>query len=287
LAYLLLLFVTFIWAGNFPAAKYALAVVDPLVLIALRTLVGALLLLVLGRNSTPAWGAALREDPRSTFILALTGVVSSGLLFYWGLRLTTASNAGIISASTPIWVTMLSWIFVSERFGLINICGVLLSFSGLVAIICQGSLTALFSRSFNLGDLLILTGQLNWAAYTVYGRIVLARRSAIAATASAYVVGAVLLSPLLFLDSPIALVQRLSLLDVAAVIYLSVLSPLSNFWYSKALAKVSPHRAAIFMNLMPIIVLVFSAFVLGERISAVQMIGTAVVIGGVILTTRF
>jgi drug/metabolite transporter (DMT)-like permease len=41
------------------------------------------------------------------------------------------------------------------------------------------------------------------------------------------------------------------------------------------------------MNLMPIIVLVFSAFVLGERISAVQMIGTAVVIGGVILTTRF
>ena len=110
---------------------------------------------------------------------------------------------------------------------------------------------------------------------------------AIAATASAYVVGAVLLSPLLLLDSPIALVQRLSLLDVAAVIYLSVLSPLSNFWYSKALAKVSPHRAAIFMNLMPIIVLVFSAFVLGERISAVQMIGTAVVIGGVILTTRF
>lgn len=51
--------------------------------------------------------------------------------------------------------------------------------------------------------------------------------------------------------------------------------------------EVSPHRAAIFMNLMPIIVLVFSALVLGERISTVQTIGTAVVIGGVILTTRF
>ena len=38
---------TFIWAGNFHAAKYALAVVDSLVLIALRMLVGALLLLVL------------------------------------------------------------------------------------------------------------------------------------------------------------------------------------------------------------------------------------------------
>ena len=52
-------------------------------------------------------------------------------------------------------------------------------------------------------------------------------------------------------------------------------------------AKVSPHRAAIFMNLMPIIVLVFSAVVLGEQISLVQVIGTAMVVGGVVLTTRF
>ena len=287
MAYLLLLFVTFIWAGNFPAAKFALAVIDPMVLIALRTLIGAVLLTVLGRNSTPDWGKALREDPRSTLILALTGVVSSGLLFYLGLEHTTAANAGIISASTPIWVTILSWIFVSERFGVINICGVLLSFSGLVAIICQGSIETVFSRSLNLGDLLILTGQLNWAMYTVYGRIVLARRSAIAATASAYIVGAAALLPLLLRESPAALVERLSLLDAIAVVYLCVLSPLSNFWYSKALAKVSPHRAAIFMNLMPIIVLIFSAVALDEQITSVQIVGTAMVIGGVILTTRF
>lgn len=256
-------------------------------LIAVRTVVGAVLLTALGRNSTPNWRAALREDPWSTLLLSLTGVVSSGLLFYFGLRLTSASNAGIISASTPIWVTVLSWMFVSERFALINICGVLLSFSGLVTIICQGSLTTLLNRSFNWGDLLILIGQLNWAIYTVYGRIVLARRSAVAATASAYLVGAVLLFPLIFIESPVKLFHRLSPSVSIAAVYLCVLSPLSNLWYSKALAKVSPHRAAVFMNLMPIIVLLFSALVLGERITSVQMLGTAMVIGGVVLTTRF
>jgi drug/metabolite transporter (DMT)-like permease len=79
----------------------------------------------------------------------------------------------------------------------------------------------------------------------------------------------------------------LSLAGGLAIMYLCILSPLSQLWYSKALAKVSPHRAAIFMNLMPIIVLVFSAVVLGEQISLVQVIGTAMVVGGVILTTRF
>jgi drug/metabolite transporter (DMT)-like permease len=182
---------------------------------------------------------------------------------------------------------VLSWSFVAERFSVINGCGVLLSFAGLVTIICQGSLTTLLQRSFNLGDMLILLGQLNWATYTVYGRMVLSRRSAIVTTASSYLTGAVLLFPLIFLESPGIVMQRVSLAGGVAVAYLCILSPLSQLWYSKALAKVSPHRAAIFMNLMPIIVLLFSALVLGERITAVQIIGTAMVISGVILTTRF
>lgn len=287
MAYLLLFLITLIWAGNFPAGKIALEVIGPLPLIAFRTLIGAILLTVMGRNSTPNWGLTLREDFRSTLILTITGVVSSGVLFYFGLKLTTASNAGIISASTPIWVTLLSWIFVAERFAVVNVCGVLLSFVGLVTIICQGSLMTLLNRSFNWGDLLILTGQLNWAIYTVYGRMVLARRTAIAATASAYLTGAIILFPLMFLESPLVIAQRLSPTVALAAAYLCILSPLSNFWYSKALAKVSPHRAAVFMNLMPIIVLLFSALVLGERITFIQMLGTAMVMSGVILATRF
>jgi drug/metabolite transporter (DMT)-like permease len=287
LAYLLLLFVVFVWAGNYPAGKFALEAVGPLPLIALRTMVGAILLATIGRKSTPQWGAALREDLRSTIILAFTGVVASGVLFYFGLQRTTASNAGIISASTPIWVTVLSWIFVAERFGLINIGGVLLSFAGLVLIICQGSLATLLNRSFNVGDVLILIGQLNWAIYTVYGRVVLAARSAIAATASSYIVGALALMPLIFFASPHRLVEQATPGGVIAVIYICILSPLSQLWYSKALAKVSAHHAAVFMNLMPIIVLLFSALVLGEQITSVQLIGTAMVLGGVFLTTRF
>jgi drug/metabolite transporter (DMT)-like permease len=64
-----------------------------------------------------------------------------------------------------------------------------------------------------------------------------------------------------------------------------VLSPLANVLYYHALTRISPHRAAVFMNLTPIIVLTFSAFFLGEPITAVQLLGAGLVIGGVVLTT--
>ena len=193
--------VVFLWAGNFPTSKFTLGIVSPLTLITMRTVVGTVILLLIGYKSTPNWWKVLFEDLKSTVILAITGVVASGMLFYLGLRLTTASNAGIIAASTPIWVTLLSWMFLAERLALINVGGIFLSFTGLVVIICQGSLENLINRAFSWGDVLILLGQLNWAIYTVYGRRVLTRRSPTAATASAYLVGSAVLLPLCLLST--------------------------------------------------------------------------------------
>src|SRR5262249_29789121 len=112
-------------------------------LIAFRTVIGAVLLTWMVRRSHPNWKTALFEDLFSTDIHSVSGLAASRLLFYFGLKYTTVSNAGIISAFTPIWVTLLSWIFLAERSRLINFCGVVFSFAGLVAIVCQGSLSVL------------------------------------------------------------------------------------------------------------------------------------------------
>ena len=69
------------------------------------------------------------------------------------------------------------------------------------------------------------------------------------------------------------------------ITFLAILSPLTNLLYYHALTRVSPHRAAAFMNLIPIIVMVFSARFLGEAITMVQITGTVFVIGGVVMTT--
>ena len=285
-AYFLLFGVVCLWAMNFPAGKFMLGAIGPLTLIAIRTVVGAVLLTLMGWKSQPNWWAELRKDLKSTAVMTLTGVIGAGTLFYIGLKTTSASNAGIIAASTPMWVALCSWVFLKERLSLVNVSGILLSFVGLVAIICQGSLDILFALSLNWGDLYILLGQLSWSSYTVYSRVALAQRSAAAATASSYIVGTFILVPLCLIEAPFSAGFDLSPLVLIALGFLSVLSPLTNLLYYQALTRVSPHRAAVFMNLIPIIVMISSAIFLGEQITRVQIIGTACVIGGVVLTTK-
>jgi drug/metabolite transporter (DMT)-like permease len=94
------------------------------------------------------------------------------------------------------------------------------------------------------------------------------------------------LSPVFFFEEPFLQEFEFSPLIVAAICYLCLLSPLTNLLYYQALTRISPHRAAVFMNLIPIIVLVFSAVFLGEQIMPVHIIGTVLVMGGVVLTTR-
>jgi drug/metabolite transporter (DMT)-like permease len=286
LAYFQLLGVIVLWAGNVPTGKFALTFVGAFTLMAIRTIFGAVILNLLGRKSNPQWWEEIRKDPKSSLIMAFTGVLASGGLFYIGLKMTSSSNAGILAAATPIWVTLLSWLFLDEKLKLVNVAGIVLSFVGLVAIICQGSLANLLQRSFNWGDVILLVGQLNWAVYTVYSRIALARRSPTAATSSAYLVGAVALLPVFFLEEPFTQEFEFSPIIVVAICYLCVLSPLTNLLYYQALTHISPHRAAVFMNLIPVLVLVFSAIFLGERITTVHLIGTSLVISGVVLTTR-
>ncbi len=285
-AYFLLFGVVCLWATNFPAGKFMLGAVGPLTLIAIRTVVGAVLLTLMGWKSQPDWWAELRKDLKSTAVMTLTGVIGAGTLFYIGLKTTSASNAGIIAASTPMWVALFSWAFLKEQLSLINVSGILLSFVGLVSIICQGSLAILFDLSLNWGDLYILLGQLSWSSYTVYSRVALAQRSAAAATASSYIAGTFILVPLCLIEAPFSAGFDFSPLVLIALCYLSVLSPMTNLLYYQALTRVSPHRAAVFMNLIPVIVMISSVIFLGEEITRVQILGTACVIGGVVLTTK-
>lgn len=260
--------------------------VGPLTLIAVRTVVGAILLTLMGWRTQDRWWSELLKDKRSTAVMALTGVIGAGTLFYLGLQSTSASNAGIIAASTPMWVALFSWIWSKEHLTRVNVFGMFLSFVGLVWIICRGSLAFLLQLSFNEGDLYILLGQLSWATYTVYSRVALSKRSAAAATASSYIAGMIVLVPLSAIETPFSAEINFSPTLLLALAYLSILSPMTNLLYYQALVKVSPARAAVFMNLIPIIVIASSAVFLKEEITRVQVLGTACVIVGVLLTTR-
>ena len=145
--YAKLLLVILFWAGNYPLGKLGLAELSPLVLTAGRAVLAAPLLFVLARVSAPLAAPLRRRDYYAFAVLGLTGLVANTTVWYWGLRHTTALNAGIISTSSPIFVALAASVLLGDRLGTRAWVGIALSVAAVLLTVAKGSLATLLSLS--------------------------------------------------------------------------------------------------------------------------------------------
>jgi len=70
------------------------------------------------------------------------------------------------------------------------------------------------------------------------------------------------------------------------VLYQAILGSVAHVWWYEAVHLVGPSRAAVFLNLQPIIGVLLAWVMLGERIGLSGVLGGAAVLAGVALTTK-
>lgn len=285
-AYALLLLISLIWAGNFLAAKIALAVVGPLTLTALRALLASAFLLWYVRLTYHTWPVGGFRDLRAFVILALTGLVGNTTLWYFGLQLTLAVNAAIVGATGPIFVALLSARWLGERLTRLNLAGIVLSSLGVVLTVTQGSLRAVLDLELYPGDFVVIAGQATWAVYSVYARLVARQFPPTVITTGSYVVSALFLVPLALLERPWRTLPASGPGTVLAILYAAGLVTLSHIWFYWGIRVVPAPVAALTANLLPFEVLALSWLLLGEPVGWHHVVGALVVILGVALATR-
>jgi drug/metabolite transporter (DMT)-like permease len=72
----------------------------------------------------------------------------------------------------------------------------------------------------------------------------------------------------------------------SVILYSALLGTPGHIGFYQAVRTVGPGRAAVFMNLIPFLVLGLSWLMLGEAIRWYHLVGAGGVIAGVALTTR-
>jgi drug/metabolite transporter (DMT)-like permease len=285
-AYLLLLIVALIWAGNFPLAKLGLAELGPLTLAALRALIAAPLLVLASRVLEGPLPPLARRDLTAVIVLAVTGFVGNSTLWYTGMMFTTPANAGILGAASPGVVALAAAAMLRERLSTVNLVGIGLTMAAVVLTIARGSLEVLVTLSANRGDVILLISQMLWVAYTLYTRANRSTFSPLQMLAGAHVVAAGLLLPLALVERPWRSFAGASGLAVVVVLYSALLGTPAHIAFYQAVRTVGPGRAAVFTNLVPFMVLGLSWLLVGEPIRGYHWIGAVGVIAGVALTTR-
>jgi drug/metabolite transporter (DMT)-like permease len=280
-ASLLLVLAPLFWAGNMVVGKVVLEELDPLSLTFWRWLPAAVLLLVIAQLlERPDWRAVLRRWP-VLLGMGLLGMVGYVLLLYTGLSLTSSLNASLINAANPALVTLLAVLLLREPFGWRKAVGIPLGIVGVIVVLTRGDVLSLVSVAPNPGDLLVLGAVVLWAAYTLLGR--LARDiPPITATAVQAVFAVLALAPAVPFTGLQLPTTSGSWWGLAFIVLLPSVG--AYLCFTAGMRRMPASTGAVFINLLP----VFTALLgvaLGQVIAPAQLLGGAIVIGAVLLTT--
>ena len=269
------------WGGTFIASKLAYEIYSPIQLGGLRPLVAAILFWIVRRIKRDS-ETIEKADQRQIAASAFLGITLCMMFQNIGISLTTASNAALIVASFPAITMLLELAIYHIKPSWMKFVGITMSIAG-VAILSQvnvdGNPTAIW------GNLLMVAAGIVWALYNFVTGKLLSKYSTMTITYYQMLYGAILFVPFILLEGKEW--QTPQLVPTGAVLYLGICgSMLAFLFYNKGLRKLSASVAVSFLNLVPVVALLLSVIILKESVSIVQLFGGAVVISGVMISSK-
>ncbi len=218
--------------------------------------------------------------------LALAGVVAFQSLVYLGLESTTAINAVLINASAPVFIVICSWVVDRERAGWRQIGGMLISFLGVLVIVCQGEPARLAQLEIHRGDAWILLAMPIWGIYSVLVRRCPPELRGAALTFVLAAIGVATLLPLYFASAPRGPLRWPSETEAGAVLYVAIAaSVLAFICWNRGVAVVGANAAGFTLPLLPAFGTVLAILLLGESFRGFHGAGFATILAGVLLAT--
>ena len=276
-----LLVMAVIWAVNFSISKVALEEVSPLAFNALRfPLAAALLYAVLrSRGTVPLPTRA--EWPR-VLALGVLGNLLYQMCFIFGLDRTSAGNASLLLASTPMITALLSAGLGHERVRPRVWVGVIATFGGILLVVLGGHARAATAGNTLAGDLIMFGASLTWAFYTVGSRPLVERYGALPITAWTLWIGTAGLVLAGLWDTVHTDFTQVSGQTWLAIVYAGVLSIGVAYiiWYY-GVSQLGNTRTSTYSNVVPVIALLTAWVLLGDAPTPAQLAGAAVILTGV------
>ena len=219
--------------------------------------------------------------------LGFLGMWICGAVVYFALKYTTATNGTLIYTTSPIMVVILEWQFRGRTMIAREFIGILLSISGIFAIVFQGSIQQFLQLEFSLGDLLILLSAVSFALYSlILKRSVFSNVPSHTMFAIVCFAGAATIFP--FAVFEIFYFQKFPTggqewLNITGIVFFS--SILSFLIFQIGVNKVGPSMTSLFMYLLPLYGVGLSVILLNEAIELYHVLGSILIISGVITAT--
>lgn len=278
-AYAALTGASLLWGSSFICMKYALGTFDPMVIIFGRMFLASIILL-------PFAGRIRRScspRPGDLKYLAFMSLCEPCMYFVFevnALKYTSASQAGMITAMLPLFVSVAAYFILKEHITRKTIAGFVLAVIGVTWLSGAGQACEAAPNPV-LGNLLEVMAMVSATGYIITAKHLSARYSPWYLTMFMAMGGAVFFFPLLFLPSTV-LPHSLPLWPTLNVVFLGIFVTVGAFvCYNYGVRSIPANKASAFINLIPVITAFLAWLLLDEMFLPQQFAASALVLCGV------
>lgn len=210
----------------------------------------------------------------------------------FGLNLLPSSEAGIFLSISPIFTMILASYVLNEKTTFLQKISIFISVSGVIYIGVMKSSSLDFSSIKGIAFLLISVVSL--AIYNVMARNLTKEYSSVELTAVMVIISVIVFNVLAIgrhlvigdIENFIAPLKEVNF--IIAVIYLGALSTaLTSYLSNYTLGKIESYKMSVFTNFATVISILAGVIFLNENIYYYHIIGSALIIAGVIGSNYF
>ena len=273
-----------VWGTTFTSTKLVLlAGLSPESIFFYRFLLAYVGIWFFGKNRLFAKNL---KDEMYFVLLGISGGSAYFLTENYALQYTFTSNVALLVCTAPLFIALLCHLFLkSEKITKRLIQGMIIALMGVAFVVFNGQ----FILKLNpLGDLLSIAAAFCWAIYSLVLMKVNRRYSNVLITRKTFFYGVLSILPVFYfhpLDTDLAVLLQPQVWG--NILFLGIVASLLCFFGWNLIVKgLGPVLSANYVYLNPIIALIASALIMQEKITLFAMIGTILILIGVIRSSQ-
>lgn len=284
---LALIITNIIWGGASPIFKFALENIPPFTLAFIRFFFAGLIFYPFSRKS---WQKLTVDQWVKVLLIGFFGITINIAFFFLGLKKTESINVPIIASSGPVFIYLLSIIFLKEKPKLKIFLGMMISLIGVFFII----LSPLFLNGKKLafgeveGNLFILIATLGMVIQTIIGRDILKKINPYQISTITFLFASFTFLPLALKEVVSWSFFNLNINGWVGIIYGVIFSSaIAYFCYYYGISKIKiTQEVGIFSYLDPIVAVLIAIPLLGEYPNLYYFLGSFLIFGGIYLAEK-
>ncbi len=270
-----------IWGLTFVSMKVAGASFTPAQVMFIRCIIAYVGLLIIHPKfyKVESWQQELLY-----FTAAICGTTMYVITINSAYDYTQVANVSVLASTSPIFIALLTPLFFKgTKVGARVFVGFIIATIGTICIVTNGAFA--LTVSFQ-GDALAILAAIFWACYSLILRKNKSEKPQLYVTRRIFLYGIIAVIPILIIQGePIAFSAlkepsvMLNMLFLGLVPYI-----VCHVTWAKVIKKMGPVWTSKFSYLEPTIAMLFSALVLSERITIYMIIGTVIILLGVMIS---